>query len=199
MAELNLATKGETIVLSDLTSNGKAPDEIYNGLGWDLSDVPEGVDFDLDNFVLLLGADGKVPSISEILYYGNKQYKVDGRVIVQLSADNVTGAGAGDDEWNKIRLAKLPANIFGVICGVNIFQAAARRQSFKQVKEAFFRVVDKATDAEMVRYNLGKEFASFTGVIAVRYNRVGTEWEMVIIGKGVNGEIAQIADVEGYS
>ena len=78
------------------------------GLGWDTNRYDGSADFDLDASAFLLGANGKVRSDDDFIFYGNLQSK-DGSVM--HTGDNLTGEGDGDDETLFIDFSKVPADV----------------------------------------------------------------------------------------
>ena len=77
------------------------------GLGWDVR-ATDGADFDLDGSAFLLGADGKVRSDADFIFY-NQPKSADGSVA--HTGDNRTGEGEGDDEAIIVELNKVPADV----------------------------------------------------------------------------------------
>ncbi len=78
------------------------------GLGWDTNRYDGGQDFDLDAAAFLLGANGKVLSDEDFIFYNNLESKTGA---VKHTGDNLTGAGDGDDEVILIDFPKVPAEV----------------------------------------------------------------------------------------
>ncbi|MBQ9617538.1 MAG: TerD family protein, partial [Oscillibacter sp.] len=98
-------SKGQKV---DLTKGNPNLSKILVGLGWDTNKYDGGYDFDLDAAAFLLGANGKVTSDADFVFYNNLKHPSGS---VQHMGDNRTGAGEGDDEQILIDLSKVPANI----------------------------------------------------------------------------------------
>jgi hypothetical protein len=64
--------------------------------------------------------------------------------------DNLTGAGAGDDEVIHIRLGELPPEVTDLVIMVTIY---TDNKSFANVHDAYVRLVDTKTKAELVRWD----------------------------------------------
>jgi len=79
-------SKGENI---SLTKTDPGMTRALVGLGWD-ERATDGADFDLDASVFLLGADGKVRSSADFIFY-NQLKSADGAV--EHTGDNRTGEG----------------------------------------------------------------------------------------------------------
>lgn len=179
--------KGQKV---DLTKTNPGLKEVMIGLGWDIKRYDGGKDFDLDASVFLLGADGKVPSDAEFIFYGNKVHTASGSV--EHMGDNLTGAGEGDDEEIKINLEKVPADIQKIDFTVTIYEANERNQNFGQVENAFIRVVNAKTGEELIRYDLTEDYSIETAVVVGELYRHGTEWKFSAIGSGFEGGLAAL-------
>ena len=174
-------SKGQKV---DLTKTNPGLSKITVGLGWDVNRYDGGSDFDLDASAFLLGANGKVTSDADFVFYGNQQHS-SGSVI--YGGDNRTGEGEGDDEQIKIDLKSIPANIEKVDFTVTIYDADTRRQNFGQVNNAYVRIVDDATGAELIRYDLEEDFSIETALVVGEIYRHNGEWKFNAIGSGFQG------------
>ena len=106
--------------------------------------------------------------------------------------DNLTGAGEGDDEQIEVDLTKIPANVEKVAFTVTIYDSDVRRQNFGQVSNAFIRIVDEATNTELIRYDLGEDFSIETAVVVGELYRHNGEWKFNAIGSGFQGGLAAL-------
>ena len=97
--------KGQKV---DLTKGNPGLSKLLIGLGWDTNKYDGGFDFDLDASAFLLGANEKVTSDADFVFYGNLKHASGG---VEHTGDNLTGEGEGDDEQIKVDLSKVPASI----------------------------------------------------------------------------------------
>ena len=135
-----------------LTKTDASLTKLLIGLGWDPR-ATDGVEFDLDASAFLLGANGKVRSDADFVFY-NQLKSVDGSV--EHTGDNRTGAGDGDDEVLKVDLSRVPADVDKIAFIVTIHDAEGRKQNFGQVGGSFIRIANEVTGAEVVRYDLAK-------------------------------------------
>lgn len=159
------------------------------GLGWDPR-TTSGDPFDLDASALILGTNGKVRSQDDFIFYNQLAAK-DGSVVHQ--GDNRTGLGDGDDEQILIDLSILPDDVDRVVIVVSIDQAETRRQNFGQIRDAYCRVVNQDTDAEVVRYDLSEDAAAETCMIFSEIYRNRGEWKFRAVGQGYASGLAGIA------
>lgn len=183
--------KGQKV---DLTKGNPSLNNIMVGLGWDVNTYDSGADFDLDAAAFLLGENGKCPTEKEFVFYGNLKHPTES---VKHMGDNLTGAGEGDDEQIQIDLRKIPANVSKVAFTVTIYDAESRRQNFGQVSNAFIRIVDEATNTELIRYDLGEDFSIETAVVVGELYRNNGEWKFNAIGSGFQGGLAALCNHYG--
>jgi stress response protein SCP2 len=149
------------------------------GLGWE--PAYGGRDIDLDASVLVYG-----PQRDHIAtcYFGKLKIL---KGAIKHSGDNLTGAGAGDDEVISIDLGALPANATGLVFTVNSYSG----QKFNQVAKAYCRLFDAGTDEELVRFDLTNGEAR-TGVLMAKMVKMPSgEWEMTALGTFVDGKTAR--------
>lgn len=164
------------------------------GLGWDVASKSGGIlgslrgdrDFDLDSSVICLNADKKLTDIKNVIYFGNLRHYSDA---IAHQGDNLTGAGEGDDEIINLNLPLIPSDIAYLVFVINIYKCIQRKQDFSQVDNAFVRLVDRANNRELARYNLsGSEYTGMTGMILAEVYRHNNEWKMAAIGDGFRVE-----------
>ncbi|MEU7045181.1 TerD family protein [Streptomyces varsoviensis] len=143
------------------------------GLGWE--PAFRGKDIDLDASVIAYGPNR---NMIDACYFGKLQ--ILGGAI-QHSGDNLTGAGAGDDESITVHLGGLPPEVTGLVFTVNSFSG----QKFSEVAKAYCRLVDAQSGEELVRFDLtGSE--PKTGVLMCKLIRqFSGEWDMTAIGSFV--------------
>ena len=185
--------KGQKV---DLTKTNPGLKEILIGLGWDTNKYDGGKDFDLDSSVFMLGANGKVASDDDFVFYGNLKHKSGA---VEHLGDNLTGAGEGDDEQIKIDLSKVPADVEKIDFTVTIYEAEERKQNFGQVENAFIRVMDATNNTELIRYDLGEDFSIETAVVIGELYRNKGEWKFNAIGSGFSGGLASLGKNYGVN
>lgn len=182
---INLS-KGEKV---DLTKGNPGLKNIMVGLGWDVNAYDSGAAFDLDAAAFLLGSNGKCPTEKEFVFYGNLEHPSGA---VKHMGDNLTGEGDGDDEQLQIDLSKIPTNVDRIAFTVTIYDAETRRQNFGQVSNAFIRIVDLATNTELIHYDLGEDFSIETAVNVGEIYRHNGEWKFNAIGSGFQGGLAAL-------
>src|ERR671933_797364 len=177
-----LLGKGQGISLSK-TNPGLS--EIFLGLGWDV-EGDGNVEFDLDAFAFLLGANDKLISDSHLIFYKNLT-SPDPSQSVQHMGDNSTGVGEGDDGVIKVNLKRVPADVQKMVFAVTIFEAEERKQNFGQVKNAFVRLVNDQTQEEVLHYDLVEKYSVETALIMAELYRQDGGWGLKAVGTAHKG------------
>jgi tellurium resistance protein TerD len=178
-----------------LTKAEPGLEKIIVGLGWDTRQT-SGSGFDLDGSVFMLGADGKVRSDADFIFY-NQRKSPEGAV--EHLGDNTTGVGEGDDEVIRVDLTKIPAEIQKVVFSVTIHEAEARRQNFGMIPRAWIRVLNNATRSEISRYDLSEDASTEGAMVFGEIYRNGEEWKFRAVGQGFNGGFADLVRTFGVN
>jgi stress response protein SCP2 len=170
------------------------------GLGWDVA-KPKGLlsklfgktdDYDLDAICFMLGEDGCVHDLGEIengrpslqggdvIFYNSMKHPSGA---VQLTGDNRTGDGDGDDEQIIVQLDKLPPNYQRLVFSVSIYDGIKKGQNFGSVENAFIRAVDN-NGKELVRYDISgnASFESYHSIIFAEVVREEGDWQFKAVG-----------------
>ncbi|NDK88358.1 stress protein [Gordonia desulfuricans] len=160
-------TKGQRVVLR---KDGGVPlTDITMGLGWDPA---RGGRIDLDASVLMYSGGECVEIVC--FYHLRSQ---DGSIV--HSGDNLTGRGDGDDETISLALQRIPPHIDRLGFTVTSFMG----QSFKSVRNAYCRLVDSTTGAELARYTLNEK-VPYTAMLMAVIDRQNGEWKLRAVGEG---------------
>ena len=179
-------SKGGNVSLSKEAPGLRA---IQIGLGWD-DRATDGSEFDLDASVFILGANGKVRSDDDFIFYNNL-LSSDGSV--EHLGDNLTGGGDGDDEVVKVDLTRVPAEVSKLAVCVTIHDAEGRRQNFGMVSNAFCRIVNGTSGAEIARYDLSEDASTETAMVFAEVYRHASDWKFKAIGQGFAGGLGPLA------
>ncbi|MDN4521268.1 TerD family protein [Mycolicibacterium austroafricanum] len=173
-------SKGQRVSLKK--EGGVALTYIRMGLGWDPIKT-RGMfgnrtpDIDLDASAVLFADQHLV----DVCYYGQLASK-DGSIRHQ--GDNLTGEGEGDDEVINVDLTRIPPHVTTVVFIVTSYKG----HTFDQLSNAFCRLVDSTTDAELARYTLQGEGLRYTGMVMAKFQRVGAEWKLQALGEGIQAK-----------
>ena len=171
----------------DLNKVAPSLENLDLGAGWDIASM--GSDYDLDISAFLLGANNKISSASDVIYFNNMSAPG-----IHLNGDNSTGAGAGDDEVISVNLKQVAPNVEKILLAVTIYDAVNRRQTFGQVNNSYIRLIDKNENKEIARFDLKDNYSTETAVIFGELVRNGSNWAFHSIGDGhqvdLNGLLA---------
>ncbi len=180
--------KGQKVSLS---KDNDGLDKVIVGLGWDEASKgglfgafrgQSNIDCDASALVL---SNGKLVDKNDIVFFGNLKHPSG---TIQHMGDNLTGAGAGDDEQIMISLAQVPEQYDHIVLVVNIYQAAKRKQSFGMIKNAFIRIIDGRTNQEMCKYDLSESYDGMTAMIFGEVYRHNGEWKFNAIGQATQDD-----------
>ena len=167
--------KGERVALSSQSSKVNG---IIVGLGWDSAKFG-GETVDCDVSAILCGLDRKA---YDVIYFGRMRSQNDA---VVYTGDSRTGEGDGENEQIYINFTKLPPNAGLIAIAVNIYDAKAKRQHFGMINNAFIRVRNWKTGAEMCQFNLTNNYSGMTGIIAAEILRSADGWDFVPSGQAI--------------
>ena len=184
-----ILSKGQKISLSKMNPN---LDLVDIGLGWDVSTNA----YDLDSEAFLLGPGERVLGDDWFVFY-NQPCSPDGAV--KHSGDNTTGAGAGDDEVISIKLSQVNPQVEKIVFVVTINEAKQRNLNFAGVSNAFIRVVDRAQNRELVRFNLTEYYKEVTSMMVGELYKKNNEWRFNPIGNGTNDDLLGLCQRYGVN
>ena len=154
------------------------------GLGWDTNSSSTGSAFDLDASVFILGDNKKLLADEFFVFYNNKKSPDQA---VEHSGDNLTGEGGGDDESIIVDLSKVDPRVAEICIVVTIHEAEVRKQNFGQVRNSYIRVLDAATNTEVLKYELEEDFSIETAIEFGRIYKRDGKWKFEAVGVGMKG------------
>ena len=185
-------TKGGNVNLSKEAPNLT---NIAVGLGWNPR-ATDGQAFDLDAVAFLVNESGKVRSDADFIFFNNLKSS-DGSV--EHTGDNRTGEGDGDDEVIKVDLSKVPADVNKLVFCAVIYDGQARNQNFGQVANAYIRIVNTQSGAEVARYDLSEDSSTETAMIFGELYKNNGEWKFRAVGQGFAGGLGPLAASYGVA
>jgi tellurium resistance protein TerD len=162
--------------------------EITIGIGWDVR-AYEGNPVDVDASLFLLDRNDRTREDEDFIFYNN----LSGRAgAVKHMGDSRTGAGDGDDENIEIDLMALPFEVVKIAFVLSIYDIEEER-NFNDVKNVYFRVVNKSNGQEMFRFELPDSNDLGSGLRIGYLERIGSEWIFVAKAENVIGGLSKIA------
>jgi len=127
MTDFQIVEKGETLEIKN--KQGKSIAEVYIGAGWDFTGQP----VDLDLVAACLDKHGKLTKQTRLVYFGDRNEPG-----IQLSEDNRSGKGDGDDESLVLKLADVEADVHTIAFGIVAYAGA----DLSSAANVHFRVVE---------------------------------------------------------
>ena len=185
-------SKGQSVSL--VKSGGGGLTQVRMGLGWDAVKKrgffgSRSQSIDLDASALLFDAAGQL--VDQVWF--QQLTSRDGAV--QHTGDNLTGEGEGDDESIRVHLDGVSQAVRTIVFTVNSFTG----QDFSQIENAFCRLIDETTEAEVARYDLSGS-GRHTAQVMAKLSRDGTGWTMTAIGATASGRTFHelLPTISGY-
>ena len=175
-----------------LTKGDPGRKEIVIALGWDVNAYDTGAAFDLDASAFLLGTDGKVSDSRDFVFYGNLAHS-SGAVVHRSDIPT----NSGDDAQIIVDLQLMPEYVLRIAFTATIYDAEDRGQGFGQVSNAYIRIIDEQTGAELMRYDVAERFSNETALVFGELYRNNNEWKFNTIGNGYQGNLAALCDRYG--
>ncbi|WP_254171515.1 TerD family protein, partial [Clostridioides difficile] len=65
-------------------------------------------------------------------------------------------------------------------------------QNFGQVSNSYIRIVDKDTNEELIKYELGEDFSIETAIVVAEIYKHNGEWKFNALGSGFEGGLAAL-------
>ena len=185
-------SKGQSVSL--VKSGGGGLTQVRMGLGWDAVKKrglfgSRSQTIDLDASALLFDGGGQL--VDQVWF--QQLTSRDGAV--QHTGDNLTGEGEGDDESIRVHLDGVSQAVRTIVFTVNSFTG----QDFSQIENAFCRLIDETTEAEVARYDLSGS-GHHTAQVMAKLSREGTGWTMTAIGATASGRTFHdlLPTISGY-
>lgn len=163
--------------------------------GWDVKEL-QGTPPDLDLSVFLLNAQEKTRENEDFVFYNNTSAQDD---CIVHEGDNRTGVGAGDDETIQVNLREIPLNALEVKVYLTIYNPFENEHNFKMLKNVYFRIVNRESSDELLRFKLDGIIANATKQQAViyigKFERTMTQdWIFESHGTLEEGSLKEVAE-----
>ncbi|MFR8228588.1 MAG: TerD family protein [Anaeromassilibacillus sp.] len=193
--------KGQKIDLHK--KDGSQLTNLMVGLGWKEVQQKGGLlglfkqkeDVDIDASVIMLNANGKIPSKEEIIFFNHKDHSTG---CVHHCGDNLVGGTMGgmeDSEQILVDLTRVPQIVDRIVFVVNIYNCVQRKQHFGMVENAYIRIVDKGSNETIAYYNLTEDYSGKTSMVVGEIYRRGDSWKFNAIGQpGYDPGIADLVN-----
>lgn len=183
--------KGQKMSLQKLVPGGLTKIDVC--LGWD---VGNNTTYDLDSSCFLLGANDRIVGDDWFVFY-NQPGSPDGAVTHH--GDNRDGSGVGDDEVITVDLQRLNPSVNKLVFVISIDEAIERGYNFSQIKNAYFRIVDKMTGNEIVRHDLTDYYNTVTSMVTCEVYKHNGEWKVNTVGNGLQRDLLGLCEFYGVN
>ncbi|QLY29409.1 TerD family protein [Nocardia huaxiensis] len=148
------------------------------GLGWDPARRKRfGKQYEIDLNVAAMIYSGT--DLVDVVYH---EQMLSTDQAVRLHGDNLTGEGPGDDEIITVDLTRIESYVTAVLFVVTCYTG----QDLAGVENAFCRMVNTATAAELARYDIAS--VPGTGFIMGGLFRPTGSWEFREINQGIQAQ-----------
>lgn len=167
--------KGQKV---DLTKVNPGIESLIVEIGWQ---SPSSLEIDTSAF--LLGAQGKVSKDEDLIFYNNPstpyiRYK-------EVPTSNST-------KQFEVELNKVPSDVMKLAFTLTIYDGEKHGQSFGQVNQAYFRILNQVTGVELLRCDLENHFSVETAVVIGELYRYNGEWKFSAIAAGFAGGLKEL-------
>lgn len=177
--------KGMTLDL--VKDDGGNLHKVDVGLAWDPAVTGRDVDLDLSAFFL---HNGRVQSLDDVMYYKASPAAACFRY-AEYSGDSRDGSEAdGDDpdEFIKVDLDRVPADIDRIVFLVTIYNARQTNQTFGVVR-SLVKIEDGLKGKNLATYRLNTDNSVDTAFIIGELVRTGRGWSFKGIAEGRDGDL----------
>lgn len=177
--------KGMTLDL--VKEDGQNLHKVDVGLAWDPANTGKDVDLDLSAFFLHRG---RVLSLDDVMYYKASPAAACFRY-AEYSGDSRDGSEAdGDDpdEFIKVDLDRIPADIDRIAFVVTIYDALRSNQTFGVVR-SLVKIEDGVKGKNLATYRLNTDNSVDTAFIIGELVRENRGWSFKGIAEGRDGDL----------
>jgi len=178
---LHPVRKGQKMALF----TGQPSHAIHACFGWNASN-PQ---CDLDVSAFLLNENGKVPDEAWFVFYGQT---VSPDKSVTFHPDEKT-----DREKIAIHFPKLHPSIRKIVFVLTINDAFAKKLHFGMIKDAYLRILDAGTEAELVSFRMDEYYSNVISMMIGEVYLHNGIWKFNAIGNGVAKDLAGLCGLYG--
>ena len=172
--------QGQEVVISPAGSG--ALEHILVGVGWDAARAGDST-MDVDSSVLMRGTG----HYEELIFFGHLAH--ESGCVCHMGDNLVGGAGKGlnngDSENIHVHLRQVPQGCNELWFVLNIYRAADKHQTLRDVRNMYIRLTDVKSGRKLVEYRMEQGQEDMNGIVIGKVFRVGANWKFRAIGKGV--------------
>lgn len=187
------------------------------GLGWNANEESGGPIFDLDVSAFLLGENGQIQEMGDLVFYGSeittkygeeteeRPFSTDGSVLGAIDelegGDDDEDEEGGDEEDMRIFFDRVSEKVKEILVVVTITKYPNDEKkdkrtldlNFGKVEGCYIRVWDETTGTELCTYSLSESFGNEDAVEFGKFAKNSDgEWEFEAIGKAHEGGLPKL-------
>jgi tellurium resistance protein TerD len=160
------------------------------GVQWSAGSDPALAE-NLQYAAILCDAEGAASSSDDFVFFNQV-------VSADLSVARLEAVLGDDEEQIEVHLPDVPAAVHRIVVVLYVNEGSPRRRTLGQLRECRVRVLDGATDQQIVRsVNLAETFGAETAVVLGELYRHRDDWKFKVVGQGYSAGLAGIADQYG--
>lgn len=176
------AVKGQKV---DLTRGNPGLGSLIAEISWRAP-----ADMEIDASAFLLGAQAKVSNDDDLIFYNNP-------VTPFIRYKDMPASGSSGLKHFEIELDKVPSETMRIAFAITLYNGESRRQTFGQMSDAYFRLLNRTTGEEIMRCNLGNQFSVETAVVVGELYRYNADWKFSAIVAGFEGGLKALCSNYG--
>ena len=144
---------------------------------------------DVDVSAFLLGADGKVLGDSWFVFYGQTD-SPDKSTVFHMDS-------GADRESVTVDLHKLNPGVQKIVFVLTINDALVHRLHFGMLKDAYVRILNEDTAAELVSFSMTDYYTNVISMMIGEIYRHNGAWKFNAVGNGVAKDLAGLCALYG--
>lgn len=181
--------RGQKISLTQICPNLS---KLTIGLDWDVNSSVSS-NFDLDTSIFMVNTNN-ITTDENFIFYNNPKSRCSG---ILLNGDHNSNLKTAFDETVQLNLNCIPPQIKTLAITVTIDDADIKNQSFRQVSNATFTIVDTCTKKELLNYKFNDNLSIETAIVVAEIYRHNDSWKLNTIGSGFRGGLSALCDNYG--
>lgn len=175
-----------------INSKTQSLSKLLIALEWDINYEGSG-EFDLDTSIFMVDGNNNTAE-QDFIFYGNPKSRDNG---VFIGEDHNSALKRAYDNVVQLDLNRIPAYIEKLAFTVTIYDSDKRRQSFREVSNGYFRIIDIQSKKELFNYKFGDGLTNETAIVIAELYRHKSEWKINPIGNGFTGGLEALCNNYG--
>ena len=178
---VNPTAKGQKVLLNGVSNQSK----LKVCFGWNINN-PQ---CDVDVSAFLLNASGKVIGDDWFVFYGQTN-----------SPDQSTtffNDNGPDREFITIDFNRLNSDVTKIVFVLTINEAFEKNLNFSMLQDAYIRILDQSTSAELISFKMTDYYANVTSMMIGEIYLHNNNWKFNAVGNGVAKDLAGLCELYG--